>query len=114
MEKILNDLIEKITKTLGFGHKESVYENTLVIELRKLNYEINRQYNIDIIYENSIVGNVRLDLVVEKNIVIEMKALSAITKKEINQIKRYKALGNFTEAFLINISSESFEINNIA
>jgi len=59
---------------LGFGFLEKVYENALMIELKKNGLEVQKQYPIKVFYEKTEVGNYYADLLVENKVILELKA----------------------------------------
>lgn len=63
-EKIIAAAIE-VHKTLGPGFLESIYENSLVIELQKREIEVKNQVEIPILYNNIEVGKHRIDLLID-------------------------------------------------
>ena len=65
---------------LGPGFLESVYENALVVELRHREMAFERQLAASVIYRNVNVGLHRLDLVVEGEIVVELKATKDVSR----------------------------------
>ena len=71
-ERRLNNLTEQIigcayrvSNVLGSGFLEKVYENALVLELRKSGNHIEQQKEINVFYEGSVVGEYFADLIVE-------------------------------------------------
>ena len=100
--------INKVYTELGNGFKEVVYQNALAIELRKNNHHVQKEINHSVFYEGEEIGTIRIDLLVDKNIIIEMKTITKITEKEINQLKRYLKLfesDGITEGYLINVNN---------
>ena len=73
-EKIIGVAII-VHKSLGPGFIEWIYENALVIELRKRRLKVHRQTEIPVKYDGFEVGKHRLDLLVEDIIVVELKAI---------------------------------------
>ena len=65
----------KVYNTLGFGFFESVYENALMIELKKAGFNLENQIPIKVYYEGEIVGNFKADIIVDDLIIIELKSL---------------------------------------
>ena len=98
-EKIIGAAIE-VHRQLGPEFIESIYENALVYELRKRGLKVEQQLEVPIIYDGNIeVGKHRLDLLVEGEIVIDLKAISelldvhfAIVKSQLRAIKREHGL----------------------
>lgn len=64
----------KVYNTLGFGFLEKVYENALLIELNQCGLFVERQKPINVYYEGKLVGEYYSDLIVEKKVIIELKA----------------------------------------
>ena len=73
-EQIIGAAIE-VHRRLGPGFIESIYENALVIELRKRNLKVEQQKEVKVEYEGIEVGKHRLDLFVESTIIVELKAI---------------------------------------
>lgn len=88
-EHLANDVLLK----LGAGHTESVYHNALkaAMQIARLQYESER--DLPISYEGFYVGTVRADLIVEKRLVIELKAATgsgdALLSDAEAQCRRY-------------------------
>jgi GxxExxY protein len=84
-----------VHNTLGPGLKEEVYEKALEIELNQQGIEVQRQYPVPVEYAGEQVALFYLDLYVEDQVVIEVKALShQLTNDELAQVINYlKATG---------------------
>ena len=97
--KIIGAAIE-VHRQLGPGFIESFYETALVYELRKRGLLVEQQVEMPVIYDGKIeVGKHRLDLIVDKEIVIDLKAISellpihfAILKSQLRAAKRKHGL----------------------
>jgi len=97
----LNEVSEKIIgsafhvhNNLGCGFLEKVYENELVIELRKVEFKIAQQSPIKVYYEGVTVGDYIADILVEDEIIIEVKAVKHIDEIHQAQLLNYlKATG---------------------
>ena len=63
----------EVHRRLGPGFLESIYENALVVELRKQGLKAEQQVEVTIEYDRVEVGQHRLDLLVEGTIVVELK-----------------------------------------
>jgi len=61
-------------KELGYGFLEKVYRNALIIELINKGFEAEKEYPIEVFYKNKKIGNYFADIVVNKKIIIELKA----------------------------------------
>jgi len=59
---------------LGFGFLEKVYENAMLIELREAGLTVSNQVPIEVFYKKEKVGNYFADLLVNENVIVELKA----------------------------------------
>ncbi len=69
----------EVHRHLGPGFPESIYENALMVELRHRRIAFARQLAVPIVYQGVEVGLHRLDLFVEEQIVVELKAIKKLT-----------------------------------
>ena len=111
--KIIGAAIE-VHRQLGPGFIESIYENALVYELRKRELKVEQQLETSILYDSSVeIGKHRLDLLVEGEIVIDLKAISelldihfAIVKSQLRAVKRKHGL-------LLNFAKVKLEVKRV-
>jgi GxxExxY protein len=97
--KIIGAAIE-VHRQLGPGFIESIYENALVYELRKRGLKVEQQLEAPVLYDGNVeVGKHRLDLLVEGEIVVDLKAISelhdvhfAIVKSQLRAVKKKHGL----------------------
>jgi len=95
----------KIHKELGPGLLEKVYEVCLAHELRKLGYKVDRQIFVPIIYDNLVFDEgLRLDLLVNDLIIIELKAIENANPVWEAQIISHLKLTKRNLGFLINFN----------
>ena len=66
----------RVWKTLGYGFLEKVYENALVIELRKRDFRVEQQEPVKVLYEDQIVGDYVADIVVNDAILLNEEVTS--------------------------------------
>ena len=78
---------------LGYGFLEKVYENALLLELRKEGLNCAKQVPIEVYYEKLSVGNYFADILVEDKIILELKAGEGalIEEHELQLINYLKA-----------------------
>ena len=89
---ITNQVIKagiRVMKTLGSGFMEKVYENALVIELKRLGLEVAQQHPISVLYSGQVIGEYVTDLVVENKVIVELKAVSEIAPIHETQLVNY-------------------------
>lgn len=92
-ESIINCAMT-ISNALGTGFLEKVYENALVLELRKRGLQAEQQKKTPVIYDGAVVGDYTADIVVDNQVIIEVKAAKAIDETHQAQLLNYlKATG---------------------
>ena len=93
----------EVHKTLGPGLLESIYEECLCIELAKRNIQFERQKEINIEYKGTrIESKYRLDLVVSKMVIVELKTVDELAPIHDAQILSYLKLTGLKVGLLIN------------
>ena len=110
------DLARHVYKTLGHGHSEAVYHRALEVGLRKQNVRYDTERIVPIKYEGHVVGNSRLDLVVGDTTIVELKSVSALRQKEINQLRNYMNITGMDSGILINFpfnGADDIEVQTI-
>jgi GxxExxY protein len=78
-----------VHNTLGTGFLEKVYENALRIELVRQGLGVKQQAPIKVCYESQVVGDDYADLWVEDQVIVEVKAVQALTKEHEVQLVNY-------------------------
>lgn len=103
LSKIVLDASFKIHTKLGPGILESAYEKALAHELRKAGLQIERQRPVHLIYDGEDLGEaVRLDLLVEDKLVVELKSVDDLAPVHGKQVLTQLRLGNWRLGLLIN------------
>ncbi len=103
----------EVHKILGAGFAESVYEESLAIEfdLRKIPYE--RQKPIDIIYKGRFAKQFVCDFIVYDKIIVELKAIKAISDIETAQVLNYLKGTSLNLGLLLNFGASSLEYKRL-
>ncbi len=91
---------------LGFGFLESVYEKSLTKELIDLGLFVERQVPIQVYYKEELVGDFRADLLVDKLIIIELKAVEKIHPIHEVQLVNYLRATDKEIGLLFNFGHE--------
>lgn len=113
MQYKYQDITEKIIRafynvynTLGYGFLEKVYENALMIELKSLNLNCERQKQIKVFYRNENVGEYYADIIVENKVIIEIKAAEGIVEEHENQLLNYLKATEIEVGLLLNFGKK--------
>ena len=99
----------EVYKELGPGYLESVYEDALCYELDLLTIDYQRQIELDVHYKNiKFERRFRADLLVEKKILVENKAIKKITNQDEAQLINYLKTTRLRVGLLFNFGAETF------
>ncbi|MFA6542591.1 MAG: GxxExxY protein [Bacteroidota bacterium] len=104
-EQIIGAAIE-VHKTLGCGLLESIYEEALCIELNKRNIRFEQQVAVDVHYKGYTIKGQRLDLLVEEQVIVELKSVSKLPDVAIAQVLSYRKATGLKRALLINFGEK--------
>jgi GxxExxY protein len=99
----------KIHSELGYGFLENVYHRCLCIELENAKIPFEFEKRINVFYKNRQVGYYDADLVVNKNLIIEIKAIQNLIVAHEVQLVHYLAATNINEGLLLNFGSGKLE-----
>lgn len=104
-QKIIGAAIE-VHKNLGCGLLESIYEEALCFEFELRGIEFKRQVEIDVIYKGKIIKGQRIDLLVEREVVVELKSLSKLPEYAMAQVLSYLKATNLKRGLLVNFGEK--------
>ncbi len=100
-EQIIASAIE-VHRILGPGLLESVYEGALCHELSLRSISFERQKEVDVFYKDYVIKGQRIDLVVNGEVIVEIKSVSKIQDVFKAQVLSYLKSTGFKRALLIN------------
>ncbi len=114
-QRHINDLAYKIVgcaievhKHLGPGLLESVYQPCLIDELKSNGLVVQSQVYVPVIYKEKDLGGIlKIDLLIEDLIIVELKAVEAMIPLYKAQLLSYLKLANKPKGLLINFHSEN-------
>lgn len=116
----LNALSEKVigcayavSNSLGSGFLEKVYENALAHELRKNGIEVEQQSSLQVSYDGVVVGEFYADLLVEKELLIELKAAKALDQSRLAQGMNYLKASGLKLCLVLNFGKSRVEIKRL-
>ena len=92
----------KVYNTLGYGFLERVYENALLIELRKQGVSARKQESIKVYYEEEVVGDYFADIIVNEKVILELKAAKSLYEEHEAQLINYLKATNIEVGLLLN------------
>ncbi len=102
-------LAMKVHRVLGPGFLESVYRKALLIELRKAGLRAEEEKRISVLYEGVSVGDFAADIMVEDKVILELKAVDALSKAHEVQTVNYLTATGLDIGLSINFGSERLQ-----
>ena len=100
----------RVYNKMGYGFLESVYEKSLLIELRKAGLKAESQQAITVYYENQIVGDFVADIVVEDSVILELKSVRRLAKVHEAQLVNYLVAIGKEVGLLLNFGEQKVEV----
>lgn len=102
-------LAMKVHRTLGPGFLESVYQRALLYELVKAHFKVESDKAIQVSYEGVIVGDFKADLIVNDELIVELKAVPGIIVEHEVQLVNYLTATGKDIGLLVNFGGRSLE-----
>ena len=101
---------QKVHAFLGNGFQEVIYQRALEIEFSREGLKFEREKEMDIFYEGALIGNRRVDFLVDGDIMVELKALTKLEEVNVAQLINYIEAYKVKIGLLINFGAKSLEI----
>lgn len=103
----------EVHKILGVGFLESVYEEALALEFQIRKIPFQKQKNINVVYKGKIAKQFVCDFLVFDKIIVELKAIKAISEVEKAQLINYLKASKLDLGLTLNFGSKSLEIKRV-
>ena len=100
-EKIIN-IFYRVYNKLGYGFLEKVYENAMIIELKKEGIRAIAQAPIRVLYDNEIIGEYYADILVDDKVIVEIKAARQLAEEHEAQLLNYLKATDIEVGLLLN------------
>ncbi len=103
----------EVHRTLGPGFLESIYEQALLVELKHAGISVRFQEDVPVRYREVEVGQHRFDLLIEDQLIVELKAIKSLEDIHFAQTRSYlKALG-LKHGLLLNFAAMPLTIKRV-
>ena len=100
--------IYDVYKELGPGLLESVYEEALIFEIKQRGLNVERQVKVPVVYKGNVLEtDLRLDLIVEDKVIVELKSVEEMKKVFAKQLLTYLRLMNKKVGLLVNFNTDN-------
>lgn len=119
-ERRLNEITERVigcaymvVNTLGHGFLEKVYENALAYELRRCGLAMEQQKSIKVMYQRIVVGDYVADLLVEGQVLVELKTAKSLDDMHVAQCLNYLKATGIKVCLLLNFGAPKVQVRRI-
>ena len=106
--KIIGMAME-VHRELGAGYLEKVYENSLALVLREAGLEVRQQAPVPVKFRGVVVGDFVADLIVENQVIVELKAVSGLNAAHEVQLVSYLKSTGIDVGLLVNFGASSLQ-----
>ena len=104
---------QRVSSVLGEGFLEKIYENALVLELKKRRVRVDQQCSVHVRYEGEIIGDYVSDLLVEGRVLVELKAVTFLDRMHRSQCVNYLRATGLPVCLLLNFGCRRLEVRRI-
>lgn len=111
--KSILDCALHVHRVLGCGFLEKVYENALAAELKSRGVFVQQQEPVEVWYDEQVVGNYVADLLIEKAVLVELKAVESLDDNHLAQCLNYLKASGLTVCLLLNFGRPRLGIRRI-
>lgn len=103
----------RVHKELGPRFLEGMYEEALGIELASAGISFERQKLLPVFYREHLIGEHRLDFLVEQKVILELKAISALEDIHFAIVRSYLKAANLADALLLNFATARLTVKRV-
>lgn len=103
----------RVHRALGPGFPEIIYQRALVVELSRESIAAQREVALPVYYRLEQVGSRRVDFLVDSRVIVELKAVSALTVAHQTQVLNYLESFRIPVGLLLNFGSPRLEYKRL-
>lgn len=109
--KLIINTAYEVRSHLVAGYLESVYKKALLLELEDAGLKVEDEVELPVLYKGHVIGDFRVDIIVEECIIIELKAVAHLLPAHEIQLVNYLTIAEIDNGLLINFgAAERLEI----
>jgi GxxExxY protein len=109
----INGAVFEVNDILGPGFLEKVYENALLVELRRQGLKVKNQVPIKVSYKGEVVGDYTADLLVEDVVIVELKTVENLDRAHKAQLLNYLKATGLHVGLLVNFRHKKADIKRM-
>ena len=103
----------RVLNVLKPGLDEKLYENALVIELRKRGHMVEQQKAFPVYYEDELIGRLVPDLIVDEKVIVDPKVADGFNANHMAQMTGYLAISGLRLALLLNFKEAELKVKRV-
>lgn len=103
----------EIFNTLGPGYPEKIYQKAFAEKFKQQNIEFKKELYCDLCMDDKKIGYFFLDFLVDKKVILEIKARGEIFKKDISQILTYLKINHIKVGLIILFSNDGVKLKRL-
>ena len=105
----INGCAMNVLNNIGHGFHEKIYENAMVVALKNKGITFTQQAKFDITYQDEVVGTYIPDLLIEDQVIVELKTIDKIGKNEVGQVMNYLHASQLELGLILNFKHAKLE-----
>ncbi len=109
----INGAVFEVNRVLGPGFLEKVYENALLIELKRKRLKAESQAPIKVSYKGNAVGEYVVDILVEGKVIVELKTVEKLEKAHEAQLLNYLKATGIHVGLLVNFKHPKAQVKRM-
>jgi GxxExxY protein len=109
----INGAVFEVNNILGPGFLERVYENALLVELKRRGLKAKSQVTIAVSYKGEVVGDYAADLFVENEVIVELKTVENLDRAHEAQLLNYLKATGLHVGLLVNFKHKKADIKRM-
>lgn len=113
IEKVIKSVIDgcyQVHQALEAGYLETVYKKALIYELCSRNLNVEEEVELRVTYKGHEVGYFKADIIVDRCLIIELKAVQTLTVHHELQLVNYLTCTGIDNGLLVNFGSDLLQI----
>jgi GxxExxY protein len=109
----MDAIASEIYDTLGPGYTESMYHRAFEVALRDQGIPYETERIVPVMFKGKTIGNIRADLIVNGDTVIELKSLRRLNEESVTQCKRYMTILGLKKGYVMNFGGDYLQVREI-
>ena len=102
-------ILYKVHSNLGCGFTERIYQRAIEIELKNENIPYETEKEIEVKYNDQMIGRIRLDLVINNKVIVELKAVERLPKVFREQLISQLKASPYEVGLLVNFGTPKLQ-----